>query len=52
MKRMVFFLALVVAMAACKKGEQGAPPAAVPDTSSQMMSPDTSRMSDTSHAPK
>ncbi len=44
MKRTAFVLA-VVAMAACKKAEQPATAASVPDTSSQMMmSADTSHM--------
>jgi hypothetical protein len=53
MKRLVFALALVAAVGACKKAEQ--PPAAATDSSSMMMSDsakmaapaDTSKMMDT-----
>lgn len=43
MKRLAFVMALV-AMAACKKAEQPASAGSMPDTSSQMMSADTSHM--------
>ncbi|HEY6109580.1 MAG TPA: hypothetical protein VIV56_11845 [Gemmatimonadales bacterium] len=46
MKRLVFALALVATVGACKKAEQ--PPAAAADTSKMMMSDTSKMMSDTS----
>lgn len=46
MKRLVFALALVATVGACKKAEQ--PPAAAADSSSMQMSDSSKMMSDTS----
>ena len=53
MKRLVFALALVAAVGACKKAEQQTPAAGAADSSKMMMS-DTSKhmMGDTSKAMK
>ena len=48
MKRLVFALALVAAVGACKKAEQQTPAAGAPDSSKMMMSDTTKAMGDTS----